>query len=389
MRFDTFLDIHHNHINKHGEELCGDTVRAIKTEAKTVAVLSDGLGSGVKANILATLTAEIVLRMLLEDVPLKDVIETVIGTLPVCQVRKLAYSTFTVIQVRHEDNSFEVINCDNPPVVYFRRGRRADLPNQTESILGKKIIFARGRLEIGDLIGVISDGVLYAGLGKTMNFGWGWDNVANFLEQHFQLHGFGARTLVRAVMAETNRLYGHVPGDDATVLGLHLRRRNSTIIFTGPPLDPATDEMYVERLLSFNGRRVVCGGTTANIVGDYLGELVRIDMSTLHPEVPPIGYLSEVDLVTEGILTMAKALELLRSSDGVRLGLQDQARTGAHRLAEEILDSDFLYFLVGQKMNEVHQNPLLPRTISIRRSLVEEMAEFLRRQNKEVLIEYC
>ena len=182
MSEDNFLDIYTHSLNKKGEELCGDKVKYLKTDRKATVVLSDGLGSGVKANILATLTSEILMTMLNADVPLEEVIKTVIATLPICQVRKIAYSTFTVIQINNETNHFTVINFDNPDVLYFRQGKVVKLKTETETILGRKIIVAKGELQRGDFLGAISDGVLYAGMGVELNFGWGWDNVAKHIE---------------------------------------------------------------------------------------------------------------------------------------------------------------------------------------------------------------
>lgn len=388
IRLDSFLDIHVQSLRKDGEELCGDTVKVLKTEPQTIVVLSDGLGSGVKANILSTLTAEILVKMLQEDVPLEDVIETVVGTLPICKVRQLAYATFTVVRVDHEDNSFRIINFDNPPAFYFRRGRLVRLAIRTEEILGRKIQFSEGVLEQGDFLGIASDGVLHAGLGVELNFGWGWEEIARFMEQTQLLSTRDARLIVQKTLAEAGRLYHGRPGDDATFLGLSVRRKVSAMIFTGPPLDRALDEQYVQRLLAFNGRTIVCGGTTANIVSEYLGKPVRIVVETLSRDVPPIGELAEIDLVTEGILTMSKALEYLRASEGDPARLP-RLRDGARMLADEILRADSIYFLVGQKINEFYQNPLLPKSISIRRSLVEELAQLIRGLNKEVVIEYC
>jgi serine phosphatase RsbU (regulator of sigma subunit) len=178
---DRFFDIYTSSLNKQGEELCGDKVKFSKGDHAIAIVLSDGLGSGVKANILSSLTTEILIGMLNANVPLEEIIRTVIGTLPICQVRKIAYSTFTIIQINPETGQFKVINFDNPPVFYYQKGRLVKLETQTERVLGKKIQFSTGTLERGDFLGAVSDGVLYAGLGTTMNFGWGWDNVAQFL----------------------------------------------------------------------------------------------------------------------------------------------------------------------------------------------------------------
>lgn len=385
---DNFFDICDRSLNKKGEELCGDQVKFTKTETKSTIVLSDGLGSGVKANILATLTTEILITMLNADVPLEEVIKTVIGTLPICQVRQIAYATFTIIQIDHQSSHFKVINFDNPPIFYFNKGRVITLDTKTEKILGKKIISSEGQLQRGDFLGAISDGVLYAGLGDTMNFGWGWDNIAKYMEKVFMTQATNSRSIIEQVMAETRSLYRDNIGDDATFVGIYVRKRNPVMIFTGPPLDINKDELYAERLLTFKGRKVICGGTTGNLVANYMGETVEMDISTMRKDLPPIGKLSEIDLVTEGILTISKATAVLRqcNCDITRLP-SDQ--NGAVLLAREILEADSIFLLVGQQINEFYQNPLLPKNISIRRSLIEDLVNLLKQKQKEVTVEYC
>ena len=388
MNQDNFFDICHLSLNKKGEELCGDQVKFIKTETKSTIVLSDGLGSGVKASILATLTTEILITMLNADVPLEEVIKTVIGTLPICQVRKIAYATFTIISINHLTNEFKVINFDNPPVLYFKKGRIVKLETKIDKILGKKIQSSQGKLERGDFIGAISDGVLYAGLGDTMNFGWGWDNIAKYMERIFISQATNSRMIIEQVLSETRSLYRDKIGDDATFVGVYVRKPNPVMIFTGPPLDITQDEVYAERLLSFPGRKVICGGTTGNLVANYMGETIEMDIPTMRKDLPPIGKLKEVDLVTEGILTISKATEMIRKCKGDISRLSTD-RNGAVLLAREILEGDSIYFLVGQQINEFYQNPLLPKNISIRRNLIEDLVQLLRSQQKEVMVEYC
>ena len=388
MQADNFLDITSSSLNKLGEELCGDKIKYLKTEDIVTVVLSDGLGSGVKANILATLTTEILIKMLNADVALEKVLETIIATLPICQVRKIAYSTFTILQINPADNYFQVINFDNPQPFYCHHGKVVPLVMQTQEILGRKIQIGEGYLERDDFLGVISDGVLYAGMGMTMNFGWGWDNIAKHIEQILVNKAHTARTIIKDVLNHTNMLYQGMIGDDASFVGVYVRKRNPLMIFTGPPLDTEQDEVYVNRLLNFAGRKVICGGTTGNIVASFLGEIVDMDLSTMRRELPPIGMLSCVDLVTEGILTLSKATEYIRNCN-CDVGQLQFDNNGAYLLAREILQADSIHFLVGQSINEFYQNPLLPKNISIRRSLVETLIDVLRAGQKEVTAEYC
>jgi hypothetical protein len=385
---DNFLDIAALSLNKAGEELCGDKVKFLKTDKKATIVLSDGLGSGVKANILATLTTEILITMLNADVPLEEVLKTTIATLPICKVRKIAYSTFTIIQVDLETNHFKVINFDNPSFFHFHNGRIQKLETHTETILDRKVKVAEGRLERGDFLGASSDGVLYAGMGVELNFGWGWDNIAKHIENVFVKNPHDARTIVQNVLHETHTLYRGAVGDDATFVGVYVRKRNPLMIFTGPPLEKEKDNIYVDRLLNFHGRKIICGGTTGNIVANHLKTTVEMDLATMRKELPPIGLLDGIDLVTEGILTISKATEHIKLSQ-CDLSRLKADNNGAYLLAKEILQADSIVFLVGQRINEFYQNPLLPKNISIRRNLIEDLVKFLREQQKEVTIEYC
>ena len=384
----TFVDIYEESLNKSGEELCGDKVKIFRTDSKASIVLSDGLGSGVKANILSTLTTEIISTMLKADIPLKDVIDTVLNTLPICKIRKIAYATFTIIEIDLKTNKFKVINFDNPPIFFVKNGRIQFLKYDIIEILNKKITFTEGQLDRGDFLAAISDGVLYAGMGVTLNFGWGWDEIANYLEGILITHSVSAKNIVSEIINKTYSLYKGNIGDDATVVGVYLRKRNGLILFSGPPTDSSKDNFYVKKVLDFDGKRVICGGTTANIVATYLGEVVETLIPTMTKEVPPIGRLSEVDLITEGIITISKCIEYLKESDGEISRLPFKI-DGAVMLAKELLRADYIYFLVGLSINSYYQNPLLPKNISIRKNLILELAEILKDKHKEIKIEYC
>lgn len=384
----TFFDIHSQSLNRFGEELCGDQVKFLRTPQRTVIVLSDGLGSGVKANILATLTSQIILTMLREDVGLPDVVETVIGTLPTYRQRKLAYATFTILDIDNSSGRFHVYNFDNPAPFFLKQGKTSDLPVTLLRILKKDIQVSEGVLQKGDFLGLATDGVLYAGLGGAFNFGWGRDNIAGDISEMFTRRIYAAHSVVNAVMTRTRQLYDNRPGDDATFVGVLARTRTELMIFTGPPSDESHDYLYVDRLLDFPGKKVICGGTTGKIVAAMIKEEVVTDMSTLREDVPPIGAIPGIDLVTEGIITMARVLDMLRECRG-DLSLLTADNNGAYLLTRELLLADSIQFLVGQKVNPFYQNPLLPKNVSIRRSVIEQIAAELVNLQKEVHVEYC
>lgn len=383
-----FYEIFPLSLNRHGEELCGDQVKILRLPERSIVVLSDGLGSGVKASILARLTTEIIVTMIRAEAALHDVIETVVGTLPMCRVRKIAYATFVLLEIEHASGRFKVVNFDSPGPLYLRQGTIEPLPGHTRTVDGKTLEVAEGTLARGDFLGLLSDGVIYAGMGVTMNFGWGRDQVAEHLESASRRLPRSSEALVRSVMHQTERLYGGQPGDDATFVGVLARSASRLMIFTGPPLAPEQDEALVNRLMTFDGRKVVCGGTTGNIVGFHLGSAVEVDLSTVRDDLPPLGYLPGVDLVTEGVLTLTKTAELLRESQGDPRRLPAD-RNGAVLLTRHLLQADSIAILAGERVNPWYQNPLLPKSVSIRRHLLAQITELLHGYRKQVTVEWC
>ena len=119
-------DIGYKSINHYGEQLCGDHVDVIEqNENSTVIVLADGLGSGVKASILSTLTSKIISTMVAEGLSVEECVKTIAATLPICSVRGVAYSTFTIIHLIN-NNTAELIQYDNPKIIFLRDGKNYD-----------------------------------------------------------------------------------------------------------------------------------------------------------------------------------------------------------------------------------------------------------------------
>ena len=383
----SFLDIHQVSLNKSGEELCGDQVRVVKLPEATHIILSDGLGSGVKANILATLTSQIIATLLKQQVSLSEIIDTVISTLPIDKERRIAYATFSILTIEHNNHNFRVINFDNPFPIFIHRNRLTELEITTEKISGKIITTCQGRLGMGDFIGLLSDGILHSSPGNKVDLGWDWQAVGKYVESLFDGRVFSAHNVVNSLMTITKQRYEYEPADDTTFVGLLRRARNTLMVFTGPPLDTGFDYIPVERFLDFPGRKVICGGSTANMIASFLKTKVKTDLSSQTEAIPPIGSLPGIDLVTEGIFTLSGVLEALKLSQGEADRLE-AGHNGVYLLALELLNADAIEFIVGQSINPAYQNPLLPKNISIRRYLVEKIVEQLVNFNKDVTVDY-
>ena len=370
-------------INKRNEELCGDSISVSRYADSVIMTLSDGLGSGVKANILATLTTEIVMGLLENELPLSDVVQTLTETLPVCNVRKLAYSTFAIAQFSRQGEA-RIAEFDSPAVMVVRNRKIEPVVFDERSIEGKTIQEAVLNLKDGDWVVFVSDGVLNAGIGGVYPLGWGWDQAAKFVEEkaHADL---SADQLADKIADAVSELYAGAPGDDVSVVVIKVRHRRGATIFTGPPEDRETDAGTVKRFVAATGRRIVCGGTTAKIVARHLGQPLEVDLATITPDVPPIGRIEGVDLVSEGILTLTRVNELL----GIGTDRQDiRFRTdGAAVLLRMLLEVDYVHFMVGMAVNPAHQNPDLPHQLGIRLAVIKEIAEELKARGKEVTLE--
>lgn len=369
---------------KFGEELCGDNVSIARHADCVTLALSDGLGSGVKANILSILTTRIVMHLMENGLPLGEVVETLTKTLPVCQDRKLAYSTFAIGQF-FSDGHARVVEFDTPSLILLRQRKFVPLTHEERQIEGKTIHESEFQLKTGDWIVFVSDGVVNAGIGGRYPLGWGSDKIIRFLEQHTH-PDLSAQELAEKLGQTVWDLYCAKPGDDVTAAVIKARHKLTATVLTGPPVNKNADKELVKRFVQRKGALVVCGGTMATIVARNLGgKALEVDLATMKDDVPPLARLEGVDLTTEGILTLTKANDLLHS--GANKDTIKFHTDGASELVRLCLDVDHIHFIVGLGVNPAHQNPDLPRQLGMKMVVVREIAEELRKRDKEVTIE--
>ena len=262
------VDIAWKSLNKHNEELCGDKVEVLHTEDSDIVILADGMGSGVKANILATLTSKILGTMFLNGAEIESCVETIARTLPICQVRKVAYATFSILQISHDGSAY-LVEFDNPSCVFVRDRQIVDYPYEERFIEDKKIREYRFQVQINDCFVLMSDGVIYAGVGELLNFGWTWKDMAQYTLKCTK-ETLSASRLAAMLSQACYDLYGEKPGDDTTVAVVRVIERRVVNIFTGPPTDKEDDEQLVSDFMKCEGKKVVCGGTSANIAARVL-----------------------------------------------------------------------------------------------------------------------
>ncbi|MEE0982318.1 MAG: SpoIIE family protein phosphatase [Acutalibacteraceae bacterium] len=387
---DLCADIGYKSINHHGEELCGDHVDIVEpSDDSTVIVLSDGLGSGVKASILSTLTSKIISTMLAEGLSLEECVETIAATLPVCSVRGVAYSTFTIIHLKNNQTA-ELIQYDNPHAIIIRDEKNWDYPKTEMNIGGKKIFKSVINLQENDVFVAMSDGCPHAGIGISYNFGWKREDIIDFIETLIPA-GYTAKTLSTMLVDECDKLYGHKPGDDATACVVRIRKRVPMNMLFGPPSNRDDADRMMSLFFSKEGKHIICGGTTSSIAAKFLRKPLKPSLIFEQSDVPPTAELEGVDLVTEGVITVNKVVEYAEDYLGENKFYEhwsfkkDGASLICRLLFEEATD---INFYVGRAINPAHQNPDLPINFNIKMNLVEELSKSLKKMGKRIKVSY-
>ncbi len=385
-----FIDIDCNQTKKYNQNAYGDyfTSKKYQDEAKLIAVLSDGLGSGIKANILSCMTATMLLKFIEGDqIPISKAAEIIMNSLPVCQVRKISYSTFSAIEADEEGNC-KIVEEGNPEFIWIRNGEV--LQPEYESIPSKTfknrcLKVYKLKCELGDRLIFCSDGVTQSGLGGgRLKLGLRREGLIVLLQDKLKENPDISSTELsqyivnQARNIETDRL----AKDDISACVLYFRDPREALVFTGPPYHQQKDAEYAKLFANFKGKKAIAGGTTANLISRELNRPITMDTTISIGKLPSCSYMDGVDLVTEGILTLTKTQEYLES------GLYD-IDNAAGKLVKFLLDSDCITFMVGAKLNQAHYDPALPIEIEIRKNIIKKMASVLQdKYYKKVSIQY-
>ena len=388
------VDMAYKSLNKNEEELCGDKVEILHTDNSHILILADGMGSGVKANILATMTSKILGTMFLRGIPLEECVETIAETLPVCRVRQMAYATFSILQV-YDDGTAYLVEFDNPGCIFIRDGEIMKIPEQFRMIDNRRINEYHFKVKLGDAFVLISDGAINAGVGELLNFGWNWDSVAKYAQREYK-KTISAMHLAAAISQACDDLYQYRPGDDTTVAVLRIGEKKLVNLMTGPAQCQEDDEgMVTDFMADENAVKVVCGGTSANIVARVLEKEINVAFTgEIDPNIPPTASIEGIDLVTEGVVTMNRVLKLLEQYTRddeideaffIELDKPNGASMLANLLIEQCTD---LHLFVGKAVNAAYQNTELPFQLGVRQKLVDQIEDVLKRLGKGVSVRY-
>lgn len=390
----TFFDVGYYQVKKHGQSAPGDAFMTRKAQGRqrVISVLSDGLGSGIRANVLSTMTATMALRSIEGNMSPQQTTEMISRTLPVCSIRKISYSTLTIVDV-DEQGLVQIAEYDNPRFVLIRDGRIEEPEYEsfsfnTANVKRNQILCSRFQARSGDRLVFFSDGVTQSGLGmRTTPLGWGDEGVREYLLNSLDKEPEQSATkLATNLVRESLKHDVYTARDDITCGSLYFRKPRNLMIATGPPYEKERDRHLAGMLSGFDGRTIVSGGTTANIIARELDRPLELDLAH-HSSmtVPPASRMEGISLVTEGIITMSTVYEYLKAKREPSAVPKDPAES----IVREMMDSDIIHFLVGTKINEAHQDPTMPVTLEIRRNLIKNIADLLKKDYfKDVEISY-
>lgn len=389
---ESFIEVDSCQRAKHGQLISGDVFlsQKVKQEGRIVSVLSDGLGSGVKASVLATMTATMALKFAASAMDIRSSAEVIMDTLPICSVRKISYSTFTVVDMASTGQT-RIIEHGNPPFLLVRPKGELIVPKTELRPMrweDRVIGFSAFDVQREDRIIFFSDGITQAGMGEFRTpLGWGLQNVEQFVREKIDRYPYiSARELSRLLVARAEEVDGLSAKDDITCGVVYFRSPRQLLVMTGAPFNRAHDHDLAKMADHTSGRKVICGGTTANIISRLLNRAIQIDMrQKVDPKVPPSARMEGFELVTEGTLTLGEVARLLEEG----FAPEEMRSNPAVRLATMLLDSDIVKFAVGTRINEAHQDPNIPVELDLRRNIVKRIARLLESKHmKRVLIQY-
>ncbi len=386
------VEMAYKSLNKKNEELCGDKVEMLHTDNSHILILADGMGSGVKANILATLTSKILGTMFLNGASLEDCVKTVAKTLPVCQERQIAYATFSILQVFDNGQAY-LVEYDNPSCIFVRDGALIPIPKNIREIEGKNINEYRFQVKEGDAFVLVSDGTIYAGPGDLFNLDWTWENMSSYTVKTARTAHSAAR-LATLLSQGCDELYEGRPGDDTTIAVMKISKKKLVKLMTGPPKSPEDDEKAVRHLMAGEAYRIVSGGTSSEITARILDKPITAEAGPLDPNIPPIAHIEGIDLTTEGVITLSHTLKLLEkyaSDEDLDESFYNQLdeNNGGAMIAKILIeDCTDMEIILGTAVNAAHLNPNLAFHLHARNQLAEHLKELMEQMNKTVTITY-
>ena len=360
----------------------GDIVIYERFYASTVVIVSDGLGSGIKANISATMAGARLIELIKRGFSIFDAVKSVVSTMHDAKQKDLPYAVFTVVNILN-DGVASILSYEMPPPVFIVNKYAAPLRERSFALGGDIVNEYECFLDENNALAVVSDGITQAGMGITNNYGWSIEGFCDYINKGLRA-GCDLDKIMNGSVFEAKKACGGRFGDDTTAAFISCRRGNIINILTGPPANEEDDYKTVKKFLGAAGIKVVCGSSTANMVARHLGLKLSVENKIVSNIEPPKYEIKGIDLVTEGAITLNQVYNIINEDPQ-----NFTANTGVCTLHSLFAFADRVNFIVGRMKNEAHKDPVfLQLGVLGRTVIVPLIADKLREKGKMATIEY-
>lgn len=366
---------------KRPEWPCGDVVACDRSAAATAIVCADGIGSGVHAHIVAELCVSRLLESLRLGASLRSATASMVRSMERNREPKSTFAAFSVVRILN-DGLTTILGYEAPPAILVSGRHAVAIPSRSLPLGGSLVTEAECYLEPDDAVFITSDGITQAGLGHALPHGWQTEGVLRFVNGCLG-EGLSMKEIAEAVRREARRLWVD-DGDDCTAVMALCRRGQILNILTGPPSAPGLDAATVRRFTQSEGLKVVCGGTTANVVARVLGQPMSVEEGPTSMIAPPRFEIPGIDLVTEGAVTLNQVYNLL--DEDLAEFTED---SGVTELCALLHVADRVNIIVGQAKNKASGNISFRQCgILTREHIVPLLGQKLLAAGKLVVIEH-
>lgn len=335
-------------------------------DGRTIVVLVHAAGSGVKAHVQATVTASMILTSMEAGSGTERVIDLLRDYRR--QGPEIAATTAEI----EPDGTARILEYNAGTFSFFRRG----LPRQAETAEDLPVRLTRIKLEPGDRCLFPTGSVYRSGYGtKRLPRGWREEGMAEFARKLLeQFPDISAGELCRKIVeqAQANDMFSE--RHDLTCAALYFRPTRSLLLCSGPPFDEKNDKIMARTVHEWQGGKIICGGTTATILSRELRKEISVNLGRDVSGLPPTSRMEGVDLITEGVLTLSRVRKILEEADASG---QLKGKGIDYDLARRLLDYDHIHFLVGTRVNQIHQDPNLPMELELRKTIIRDIKSLL------------
>ncbi len=362
---------------KHAGSPCGDVVGSDRHPSAVTIVCADGIGSGVRAHLAAEMCKSRLLELLRLGFSLRKAAASVVRTMEQARDPSKPFAAFNVARIRN-DGMATVLGYEAPGAILLSPRHASALPKVTLELGGALVAESNCYLEPGEGLLIMSDGITQAGMGGKTPDGWTVDGVVRFLNDRL-IDGIDSKEIPNVVHREAIRLWG-VAGDDCSAVLALCRKGQIVNLMTGPAAHQSDDASMVRRFIQSEGIKIVCGGSTAEVVARIMRREVRVEQAPKSMIAPPRYEIDGIDLVTEGAVTLNQVYNLL--DEDIRNLKED---SGVTELCALLQIADRVNVFMGNAKNKAAGDiSFRQRGILTRQQIVPLISQKLRELGKLV-----